>query len=338
MHTPEPSPTHWHAVVARYQTPERWVSLWQAANSIIPFLALWYLMYRSLAISYWLTLLLAIPTAGFMMRTFIIFHDCGHGSFFKSRRGNDIMGFITGILTLTPYYEWRHTHAVHHATAGDLDRRGTGDVLTLTVEEYKALRWWKKIGYRAMRNPLIMFTVGSFLVFTVAHRFWHPGSGKREVWSVIWTDLALAGIIIGMSLSIGWKAFVLVEAPVIFIATAVGVWLFYVQHNFDRTYWERHTQWDFFKAGLNGSSFYQLPGILQWFTGNIGFHHIHHISPKIPNYKLPQAYKENPVFHIQPLTILTSLKSLRYRLWDEEQRILVGFKVLKQSSKQSGSA
>jgi acyl-lipid omega-6 desaturase (Delta-12 desaturase) len=333
MNTPEVPPTRWHAIVARYQTPERWRSLWQAANSIIPFLALWYLMYRSLEISYGLTLLLAIPTAGFMVRTFIIFHDCGHGSFFKSRNGNDIMGFITGILTLTPYYEWRHTHAVHHATAGDLDRRGTGDVLTLTIAEYKALPWWKKVGYRAMRNPLIMFTVGSFLVFTVAHRFWHPGSGKREIWSVIWTDLALLGILIGMSLTIGWKAFVLVEAPVVFIATAVGVWLFYVQHNFDRTYWERHAQWDFFKAGFNGSSFYKLPGILQWFTGNIGFHHIHHISPKIPNYKLPQCYKENPIFHIQPLTILSSLKSLRYRLWDEEQKMLVGFKALKRASK-----
>jgi acyl-lipid omega-6 desaturase (Delta-12 desaturase) len=323
---PEQPPTGWHAIVARYQTPERWRSLWQAANTIIPFLALWYLMYRSLAISYWVTLLLAIPTAGFMMRTFIIFHDCGHGSFFKSRNGNDIMGFITGILTLTPYYEWRHTHAVHHATAGDLDRRGTGDVLTLTIAEYQALPWWKKVGYRTMRNPLVMFTVGSFLVFTVAHRFWHPGSGKREIWSVIWTDLALAGIFIGLSLSIGWKAVVLVETPVIFIATAAGVWLFYVQHNFDRTYWERHEKWDFFRAGIDGSSFYKLPGILQWFTGNIGYHHIHHISPKIPFYKLPQAYKENPVFHIQPLTILTSLKSLGYRLWDEERKVLVGFK------------
>jgi omega-6 fatty acid desaturase (delta-12 desaturase) len=326
MTTLEISPTRWQAIVARYQTPERWVSLWQAANSILPFLALWYLMYRSLAISYWLTLLLAIPTAGFMVRTFIIFHDCGHGSFFKSRRGNEIMGFITGILTLTPYYEWRHTHAVHHATAGDLDRRGTGDVLTLTITEYKALPWWKKFAYRTMRSPLIMFTIGSFLVFTVAHRFWHPGTGKREKWSVIWTNLALLGIAIAMSLTIGWKAFVLVEAPVIFIATAVGVWLFYVQHNFDRTYWERHEKWDFFKAGISGSSFYKLPGILQWFTGNIGFHHIHHISPKIPNYKLPQCYKENPVFHIQPLTILTSLRSLRYRLWDEERKMLVGFR------------
>jgi omega-6 fatty acid desaturase (delta-12 desaturase) len=329
MNPPESPRTPWHAIVARYQTPERGVSLWQAANSIIPFLALWYLMYRSLAISYGLTLLLAIPTAGFMVRTFIIFHDCGHGSFFKSIRGNDTMGFITGILTLTPYYEWRHTHAVHHATAGDLDRRGTGDVLTLTIAEYKCLPWWKKIGYRAMRNPLIMFTIGSFLVFTVAHRFWRPGAGKREKWSVIWTDLALAAIVTGLSLTIGWKAFLLVEVPVILIATSVGVWLFYVQHNFDRTYWERHAQWDFFKAGLDGSSFYKLPGILQWFTGNIGFHHIHHISPKIPNYKLPQCYQENPVFHIQPLTILHSLKSLRYRLWDEERKMLVGFDALK---------
>jgi omega-6 fatty acid desaturase (delta-12 desaturase) len=323
----------WQTIVARYAIPDKWRSAWQVVNSVLPFLVMWYVMYRSLEISYWLTLLLAIPTAGFMMRTFIIFHDCGHGSFFASAKANDIVGILTGLLSLTPYYHWRYDHAVHHATVSDLDRRGVGDVLTLTVQEYIDLPWHRKICYRIMRNPFILFSVGSFLVFTVGHRFARAGSGKRERNSVIWTNLALAGIAALLWLTIGWKALLLVEVPVLFLACAGGVWLFYVQHNFDGTYWQRHDKWDFLKAGLHGSSFYKLPGLLQWFTGNIGFHHIHHLSPKIPNYKLPQAYKENPLFQIKPVTMLLSLKSLTYRLWDEEKQKLVGFTALKEHYK-----
>jgi len=323
------TPVRWQPLVAKYQTPEVRRSLWQLATSVIPYLLMWYAMVRSLQVGYWLTLLLAIPTAGFMVRTFIIFHDCGHGSFFKSNKANEIAGYITGILAWTPYYYWRHEHAIHHATAGDLDRRGTGDVFTMTVAEYLAAPWWKKASYRIMRNPLILFTIGSFIVFAVTHRFWIPGTGKRERNSVIITDLALAVIIAALVWLIGWQAFLMIQLPVMFIASSAGVWLFYVQHNFDGTYWERHDKWEFVKAGIDGSSFYKLPGILQWFTGNIGFHHIHHISPKIPNYKLPVCYKENPTFQIKPLTIPLSLKSLGYRLWDEEQKMLVGFRELK---------
>jgi len=319
----------WQSLVAKYQSPETRRSLWQLANSVIPFLLMWYAMYRSLEVGYWLTLLLAIPTAGFMVRTFIIFHDCGHGSFFRSNRANEIAGYLTGILTWTPYYYWRHEHAIHHATAADLDRRGTGDVFTMTVAEYLAAPWWKKAGYRVMRNPLILFTIGSFIVFTVTHRVWLPGTPSRERNSVIYTDLALALIIAVLTGLIGWPAFLLIQIPIMFIACSAGVWLFYVQHNFDGTYWARHDKWEFFRAGLNGSSFYKLPGILQWFTGNIGFHHIHHLSPKIPNYKLPECYRDNPLFHIKPITIPLSLKSLGYRLWDEEQKVLVGFRELK---------
>jgi acyl-lipid omega-6 desaturase (Delta-12 desaturase) len=325
----EETTDRWQAIVARYTIPDKWRSLWMAVNSILPFLIMWYVMYRSLEVSYWLTLLLAFPTAGFMMRIFIIFHDCGHGSFFKSQQANDILGVITGILTLTPYYHWRHDHAVHHAGASDLDRRGIGDVLTLTVAEYLALPWHKRMGYRIMRNPYILFTVGSFFVFTLSHRFWRAGVGGRERDSVIWTNLALAAIIGILWALIGWQALLLVEVPILFIACSVGVWLFYVQHNFDGTYWQRHDQWEFFKAGMDGSSFYKLPGILQWFTGNIGFHHIHHLSPKIPNYKLEQAFNENPVFQIKPVTIWMSMKSLTYRLWDEQKQKLVGFNVLR---------
>jgi omega-6 fatty acid desaturase (delta-12 desaturase) len=320
----------WQAVVAKYAYPETWRSVWQVLNSLVPFIAMWYLMYRSLAIGYWLTLILSVPAAGFMVRLFIIFHDCAHGSFFRSRRANDLMGLVMGILVLTPFYNWRHEHAIHHATAGNLDRRGTGDVYTMTVDEYLAAPWYKKFGYRVLRNPMILFTVGSFLVFTVTHRYWLPGTGKRERNSVIWTNLALVGLIGWLIILVGWEAFLLIEVPILLIACSAGVWLFYVQHNFDPTYWERHAGWDFFKAGMDGSSFYKLPKLFQWFTGNIGFHHIHHLSPKIPNYKLEKCHNENPIFQIEPLTFQESLRGLFLRLWDEKNNVLVGWEVLKQ--------
>ena len=325
----------WQAVVAKYAYPETWRSIWQVLNSLVPFIVMWYLMVRSLAIGYWLTLILAVPAAGFMMRLFIIFHDCCHGSFLRSKRANDLIGLVMGVLTLTPFYEWKHAHAMHHATAGDLDRRGIGDVYTMTIEEYLAAPWYKKFGYRIMRNPIILFTIGSFLVFTVTHRLWSPSSGKRERSSVIWTNLALVGLVGWLMILIGWQAFLLVEVPILLIACSVGVWLFYVQHNFDPTYWERHASWDFFNAGMDGSSFYKLPKLLQWFTGNIGFHHIHHLSPKIPNYKLEKCHNENPEFQIAPLTFGDSFKGLFLRLWDEKERMLVGWEALKRYKTQT---
>ena len=320
----------WQTVVAKYAYPETWRSVWQVANSLIPFLLMWYLMYRSLAVGYWLTLILSVPAAGFMVRLFIIFHDCCHGSFFRTMRTNDLMGLVMGVLVLTPFYDWRHDHSIHHATAGDLDRRGKGDVYTMTVEEYLAAPWYKKFGYRIMRNPMILFTIGSFIVFVVTHRFWMPGAGKRERSSVIWTNLALVGVVGWLMILIGWQAFLLVEIPILLIACSAGVWLFYVQHNFDPTYWQRHANWEFFKAGMDGSSFYKLPKVLQWFTGNIGFHHIHHLSPKIPNYKLEECHNENPIFQIAPLTFQDSLKGLFLRLWDEQKKVMVGWEALKQ--------
>jgi omega-6 fatty acid desaturase (delta-12 desaturase) len=263
-----------------------------------------------------------------MVRTFIIFHDCGHGSFFKSKTANTWLGRITGILTFTPYYRWRHDHAIHHATAGDLDRRGTGDVYTMTVSEYLKAPWWKKFGYRVMRQPIFMFFFGSVIVFVIAQRI-PTGKGKRENASVWWTNLALAGMVTGMCLLFGWQAYVTVQLLVIFFGASAGIWLFYIQHNFEDVYWETHSQWDYFKASLQGSSFYKLPAVLNWFTGNIGYHHIHHLGAKIPNYKLPKAYKENPMFHVKPVTLLSSLKSLSLRLYDEKTRKLVGWNVLK---------
>jgi acyl-lipid omega-6 desaturase (Delta-12 desaturase) len=330
--------SRWHEIVTRYARADLKRSLWEMTNTLVPYFALWYLMIFSVHISYWLTLLLSIPTAGFMVRTFIIFHDCGHGSFFKSQKANDALGIFTGILNFTPYYEWRHTHAIHHATASDLDRRGVGDVVTMTVKEYLAAPWWKRVSYRVFRNPLVMFTIGSFLEFAIFQRF--PGStgGKRERASVWWTNLALAGVISLLIFLVGWRTYLLVQLPVLLLGTSVGVWLFYVQHNFDPTYWERHNKWEFVRAGFEGSSYYQLPAVLQWFTGNIGFHHIHHLSPKIPNYKLPKCYKENEVFHVPPMTIVASLSALRMRLYDEEKHSMVGWDVLKQYQRKPTSA
>ena len=316
-------------ILQRYQQPSIQRSAWQLVNSIVPFIALWVLMVYSLQVSYWLTLALSLPAAGFMVRTFIIFHDCGHGSFFKTAAANDITGIITGVLVFTPYYYWRHDHAIHHATSGDLDRRGVGDVNTLTVEEYKALPWHRKAIYRVLRNPLILFTIGSFLLFTIFHRFCVRGTPRRERNSVIATDLALAGILTGLVLLVGWKAVLLIQCPIMFIAASAGVWLFYVQHNFTGTYWARHGKWDFYTSAMKGASFYKLPLLLQWFSGNIGFHHIHHLNAKIPNYLLPNAYRENAAFHVPPVTLRSSLESLSLRLWDEKREKLVGYEVLK---------
>ncbi len=326
---PESSKLSWQRGVANYQHSDWRRSVWQAVNSLVPYFILWYLMVRSLEVSYWLTLVLSIIAAGFLMRIFIIFHDCGHGSFFESRKANDALGILTGILTFTPYYQWRHDHAVHHASAGDLDRRGVGDVWTLTVQEYLEASPWKRVGYRLFRYPMVMFGLGPFFAFVISQRFAHKGAARRERHSVYWTNLALLGILIVMGAIIGVKAYVLVQVPIMVIAGAAGVWMFYVQHQFEGVYWERHDNWDFATAALKGSSFYKLPKVLQWFTGNIGFHHIHHLSPRIPNYYLESCYRENPIFQeVKPITILSSLKSLTFRLWDEEQRKLVGFSYL----------
>ena len=325
----------WQPIVARYAKPDLARSLWQVANTLIPYFVLWYLMVLSVDVSYWITLGLSVIAAGFLMRTFIIFHDCGHGSFFKSQKANDALGIITGLLNFTPYYRWKHDHAIHHATAGDLDRRGTGDVYTMTVNEYLAAPWWKKAGYRIMRNPFALLGVGPLMVFVVTQRIPLPSQGKREKASVWWTNFALAGIAALMCWLVGWKAYVLVQLPVLMISSTIGIWLFYVQHNFDPSYWDNHEGWEFVKAGLQGSSFYKLPLILQWFSGNIGFHHIHHLSAKIPNYNLPKCYYENPLFHVKPLTFTASLKSLSLRLYDEEQKMLVGWNALKKYKMQT---
>ena len=323
------SSVRWQSLTSRYASPDIGRSIWQVVNTVIPFVGMWVLMYYSLRVGYWLTLLLAFPTAGLMVRIFILFHDCCHASFFKSSGANEITGFMLGLLVLTPFYQWKHDHAIHHATCADLDRRGVGDIMTLTVAEYVNLPWFKRLGYRILRNPWFLFPLGSTLNFLILHRLYSPSAGKREQESVLWTNAVLTGLVIILMKLIGWQAIVMVELPVLMIASSLGVWLFYVQHNFEGTYWARHSQWDFFKAGLIGSSYYKLPAVINWFTGDIGYHHIHHLGPRIPNYKLAQAYRENILFQIPPLSVVRSFKSLGYRLWDEDNKVMAGFGILR---------
>lgn len=326
----------WSDIVKPYARPDTKRAVWQLLNSIVPFLALWVLMWKSLDWSYAITLALAVPTVGFMIRIFIIQHDCGHGSFLGSRRVNDAIGFVLGVIMLTPYGYWRKTHAIHHATSGDLDRRKFGDVTTLTVREYLALPWWRRLGYRFYRHPLVLLGIGPAYQFFLKHRlpFDLPFSWKREWASVLWTNLALVGVGFFMHWTIGFKAFLMVQLPLNFIAGIAGVWLFYVQHQFEDTYWEAGKDWTFEEAAIHGSSYYDLPPFLHWFTGNIGVHHVHHLSSRIPNYNLQRCMRENPELHdVNRLTIRRSLGCLRLKLWDEDARKLVGFRRLREHAR-----
>jgi omega-6 fatty acid desaturase (delta-12 desaturase) len=312
--------------VARFQTASWWRARWQVINSFLPYALLWFAMDRALIVSYWLMLPIAILAAGFLVRIFIIFHDCGHGSFFNSKRANNATGAIAGVLLLTPYRHWRWQHALHHGTAGDLDRRGAGDIWTLTVEEYLGSTRWRRLAYRLARNPIVLFVVAPLYVFVVHHRFAVSTAPARERQSVHRTNWVLLGITLVMSALIGLKAFLLIQLTVSGIAGALGLWLFYVQHQFEGAFWARSENWNYTAAALQGSSFYKLPRILQWFTGNIGFHHIHHLSPRIPNYHLQQCHEADPFFNtIKPITLLASLRFLTFRLWDERRKVFVGF-------------
>jgi omega-6 fatty acid desaturase (delta-12 desaturase) len=328
----------WRKIVAEYQQPDTRKSIWQLVNSFGLYVIIWVLMVYSLQVSYWLTLALALFAGGMLVRLFIIFHDCGHGSFFRSPKANHWVGTIIGILVFTPYFLWRQSHAIHHATAGNLDKRGVGDVWTMTVEEYLAAPPLKRLVYRGYRNPFLMFIIGPVIMFVVTQRIPTRKFKRKEKNSVHWTNLGIMILATAISLLIGFKSYVLIQLPVIWVAASTGVWLFYVQHQYEGVYWERAKEWDFVRAGLEGSSFYKLPRVLQWFSGNIGFHHIHHLSPRIPNYKLEKCHKENPLFQIEPVDLRKSLKSLYFRLWDEESRQLVHFRYLKRLKRKQVSA
>lgn len=284
-------------------------------------------MYFSLPAGYWLTLLLAIPTAGLLVRIFIFFHDCGHNSFFSSTRWNRIIGFWLGVLVFTPGEQWWHSHAIHHATSGNLDKRGTGDVETLTVQEYRSLSAPRKMGYRLFRNPLVMFGLGPVWMFLLAHRVPRPVFGRKETMSVVWSNLAIAAIITVASLIIGFKQYVLIQLPVIWLGGMAGIWMFYIQHQYKNVYWSRTASWNYLASAFLGASYYRLPRALQWFTGNIGFHHIHHLNPRVPNYRLESAYLSDGMFRQSPtINLRQSLETVALKLIDEENGQMVGFR------------
>ena len=319
-------PAFWREALAPYAEPHLGRSLLGVATSLVPYLLLLVLMYLALDVSYLLVLALAVPAAGFQVRTFIAFHDCAHGSFLPSKRANAWLGAVLGVVLYTPFQSWRHAHAVHHATAGDLDRRGTGDVHTLTVAEYRAASRRARLAYRLFRNPLVMFGLGPTYAMVLQPRLVPRSARPRSRRSVIATDVALAVVVGGLCWLIGWREFLLVQAPPLLLAGAAGVWLFYVQHQFEDTYWQSGGEWSYADAALRGSSYLRLPRVLQFFSGNIGLHHVHHLSAKVPNYNLQRAHDRNAIFHEVPtLSLWDGLRAVRLKLWDERRQRLVTF-------------
>lgn len=330
---PPQGPASWQAIIARHRRPDAWKASWQLINSLGSYLLVWVLYHYSLSISWWLVPPLVLLGAGFLVRTFIIFHDCGHGSFFASRFANDLWGCLCGVLTFTPYYHWRDEHAIHHGTAGDLDRRGAGDVWTMTVREYLAASRWRRFAYRLARNPLVLFIVSPLVLFLILQRFPDRKTGRRERHSVWWMNVALLLVGAAASMVLGLWPYLVFQLAILTVAGSAGVWLFYVQHQFEGAYWERGEHWDYTVAALKGSSYFKLPRILQWFSGNIGFHHIHHLGPRIPNYNLERCHRSEPLFQqVRPLTLPESLGTLGLRLWDESAKRLVGFASLRPAS------
>jgi omega-6 fatty acid desaturase (delta-12 desaturase) len=323
----------WIEVISNYNQPDTLRSIWQIINSLVPYALLWVAMYYSLGISYLLTLALAFIAAGFLVRMFIIFHDCGHGSFFRNKKANRIVGTILGSLSFTPYDRWHKDHAIHHRTVGNLDKRGHGDVWTLTVSEYADLSGGQKFVYRLYRNPIVLFLIGPFFLFVIWFRFTRKGMEQAERRSVHISNLIILIYATGLILLLGWKAFLLIQLPVIYIASSAGVWLFYVQHQFEDVIWSRQEDWDYQRMALEGSSFLKFPRLLQWFSGNIGYHHIHHLSPMIPNYKLEACHKENQMFDgIKAINFTASIRTLSLRLWNEQAGKLVSFRQFKKLS------
>jgi len=319
---------YWRDPLEPYAQPRLSRTLLDLATSVVPYFALLVVMYLSLSrVSYLVTLLIAVPTAGFLLRTYILFHDCAHGSLLRSKRGNLWLGRVLAVIVLTPFSRWRHDHAVHHGTSGDLDRRGVGDIPTLTVAEYRARSRGGRLSYRVYRNPVVMFGLGPIFAMIIGPRIWSSSQRSRLRHSVMLTDAVLLVAFVALGLTLGFGPLLLVWAPPALIAGSAGIWLFYVQHQFEDAYWESSEQWSYADAALRGSSYLKLPKVLQFFTGNIGLHHVHHLSARVPNYNLQRAHDSLPIFREVPvLTLRDGMRSTRLKLWDTEGGRLVTFR------------
>lgn len=325
----------WYKDSAQFAQARNTTAILQIITTLVPYLLVLALMVQTVhhGHSYWITLALAVVAASLFARMFIFFHDCTHGSFLPSPRWNRNVGYFLGILTFTAFHDWRRSHAGHHITAGDLDRRGMGDMTTMTVEEYLSASPLQRLAYRMYRHPLILLGIGPLYYFLLRNRYPSPGAKKIDFISVIATDLAITAIVVSASLTVGLRTYLLVQGPVLIMAATLGVWLFYNQHQFEGVYWARHDSWDPWRVALEGASYYKLPKLLQWVTGNIGFHHVHHMRPGIPNYRLQECYEAIPELRaVTPLTLLKSMGSLRLNLYDEQQRRLVSFRSLKKQN------
>ncbi|WP_432362428.1 fatty acid desaturase [Sporosarcina sp. UB5] len=325
-----------HKEVAPYAKSDLKKSVIQLMNTVPPIFLLWFLAYQSLSVSIWLTIGIAVIAAGFVVRTFIIFHDCTHGSFFKNKKANDIVGTITGILTLFPYEKWKREHAIHHATSSNLDKRGVGDIWVMTIEEYVEASTWQRFMYRCYRNPLVMFGLGPIYLVLIIGRINRKDARRKERMNTYLTNVVLVALYSIIVLLVGWQSFLIVQGSIMFVAAALGIWLFYIQHTFEDSYFEEESEWDYVKAAVEGSSYYKLPKVLQWATGNIGFHHVHHLAPRVPNYNLELAHESTPPLHMATtITIKTSLESLRYKLYDPNNKQFITFKEVKNAVKRA---
>jgi omega-6 fatty acid desaturase (delta-12 desaturase) len=320
--------SEWTRILSAYREPILSRSIFELTVTLVPFVTLWALAWWSLSISVWLALAIAVGNAAFLVRLFLIQHDCGHGAFFANRQLSDWLGRFIGVLTLTPYDVWRKTHSIHHATTGNLDHRGVGDVPTLTIREYRERKWIGRAMYRLIRNPFFLFGVVPFYLFFLRQRI--PVGLMRSGWrywaSALGTNVAIGAILGLIGWLGGWEVLVFVFLPTMFLAACIGMWLFYVQHQFENTVWDRAEDWDVREAAFNGSSHYDLSVVLRWITANIGVHHVHHLASRIPFYRLSEVIRDHDILaQSQRLSLRESFRCARLHLWDEQSRTLLSF-------------